>query len=104
MLGNHHGARRCCSQAPAIPAPAPIATASNALTGTDSASAASSAAYQPGHAGPLAPGLLQGGGQQGPGDATLALIRVDGQVEEVLGHLDYAPYTIIRRLREYMSP
>ncbi len=28
----------------------------------------------------------------------------DGQVEEALGHLDYAPYTIIRRLREYVSP
>ena len=28
----------------------------------------------------------------------------DGQVEEILGHLDYAPYTIIRRLREYVNP
>jgi hypothetical protein len=28
----------------------------------------------------------------------------DAQVEEVLGHLDYAPYKIIRRLREYVTP
>ena len=27
-----------------------------------------------------------------------------GQLEKTLGHLDYAPYTIIRRLREYVSP
>ena len=27
-----------------------------------------------------------------------------GQAEEIIGHLDYAPYTIIRRLREYVSP
>ena len=28
----------------------------------------------------------------------------DGQVEETIGHLDYAPYTFIRRLREYVNP
>ena len=28
----------------------------------------------------------------------------DGQVAETIGHLDYAPYTIIRRLREYVNP
>lgn len=28
----------------------------------------------------------------------------DGQVEEILGSLEYAPFTIIRRLREYVNP
>ncbi len=28
----------------------------------------------------------------------------ESQVEETIGHLDYAPYTIIRRLREYVNP
>ena len=28
----------------------------------------------------------------------------DGQFEEILGHLSYAPFTIIRRLRNYIIP
>jgi hypothetical protein len=28
----------------------------------------------------------------------------DGQVEEILDHLSFAPFTIIRRLREYVNP
>lgn len=39
-------------------------------------------------------------GSDGQGEIFLQ----DSQVEEVLGHLDYAPYTIIRRLREYVNP
>ncbi len=37
-------------------------------------------------------------------DETGDIFLQDGQVEEILGSLEYAPYTIIRRLREYVNP